>query len=160
MFDKKGNGSCLTGSCGTSLNCTVSGTPPMSIAEFTLGDIDYYDVSLVDGFNIPIVVTPLKGNHHCSDAGCDGDLRLNCPSELTVKSDGKIIACRSACNYFNNDEYCCRGAFGSAETCKPSNYSKTFKAVCPVAYSYAFDAATSVKTCTGAEYVVSFCSSR
>ena len=40
------------------------GEPPVTLAEFTLnggGDQDYYDISLVDGFNLPMimrVVTP------------------------------------------------------------------------------------------------------
>lgn len=132
----------------------------MTIAEFTPGEIDYYDVSLVDGFNLPIVVVPLKGEENCSVVGCDGDLRQNCPSELTLKYDRKVIACRSACDVFKTDEYCCTGMFGSVDSCKPSNYSKEFKGVCPVAYSYAYDDPTSLKTCTNATYVVSFCSSR
>ncbi|XP_030475711.1 pathogenesis-related thaumatin-like protein 3.5 isoform X2 [Syzygium oleosum] len=159
-FDKNGNGKCQTGGCGTSLNCTGPGTPPVSIAEFTLGEPDYYDVSLVDGFNLPIVIKALNAKENCSNAGCDGDLRSNCPSDLTVKSDGKVIACNSACDMFNTDELCCRGAFATAQTCQPSNYSKAFKSFCPDAYSYAKDDPTSLKTCTSPEYALSFCSSR
>ncbi|OWM84913.1 hypothetical protein CDL15_Pgr027700 [Punica granatum] len=159
-FDGSGHGTCQTGGCGTSINCTGPGSPPASIAEFTLGEVDFYDVSLVDGFNLPIIVIPMKGKENCTTVGCDGDLRKNCPSELRLNSSGKVIACRSACDVFNTDEYCCRGMFGDATTCHPSNYSRTFKSVCPVAYSYAYDDPTSIKTCTGAEYVVSFCSSR
>ncbi|KAK8530076.1 hypothetical protein V6N12_060834 [Hibiscus sabdariffa] len=49
---------------------------PVTIAEFTLGDIDYYNyVSLVDGFSLPIVINPGGGEGNCSTAGCDGDLR-------------------------------------------------------------------------------------
>ncbi|KAK4802554.1 hypothetical protein SAY86_000757 [Trapa natans] len=159
-FDSNGNGTCQTGSCGSSLNCTTPGSPPASIAEFTLGDVDYYDVSLVDGFNLPVIIIPLKGKQNCTTVGCDGDLRRNCPAELALNSSGKVIACRSACNVFNTDEYCCRGMFGDAMTCHPSNYSRTFKSICPVAYSYAYDDPTSIKTCVGADYIVSFCSSR
>ncbi|WRX13593.1 Thaumatin family - like 5 [Theobroma cacao] len=43
-FDNKtGDGTCQTGSCGTSINCTSAGSLPVSIAEFTLGDTDFYD---------------------------------------------------------------------------------------------------------------------
>ncbi|KAI3424679.1 uncharacterized protein J3R85_010435 [Psidium guajava] len=159
-FDKNGTGNCQTGGCGTSLNCTGPGSPPVSIAEFTLGGLDYYDVSLVNGFNLPIVIKTVNAKGNCSNAGCDGDLRSNCPSELAVKSDGKVIACNSACDAFNKDEYCCRGAFGTAETCQPSNYSRAFKSACPDAYSYAKDDRTSLKTCASPDFVVSFCSSR
>ncbi|EXB97329.1 hypothetical protein L484_024191 [Morus notabilis] len=160
-FDKNGNGKCETGSCGTLLNCTRPGDPPTSIAEFTLGDIDFYDVSLVDGFNLPMVVKPnSNGKGNCSTAGCDGDLRQNCPPELQAKDDGKVIACRSACDVFNTDDYCCRGMFGNPMTCLPTNYSRSFKQFCPAAYSYAYDDRTSIITCSGTDYTVSFCGSR
>ncbi|KAH0714667.1 hypothetical protein KY284_007572 [Solanum tuberosum] len=158
-FDKNGNGSCLTGDCGPSLKCTGTGKTPASLAEFTLGDRDFYDVSLVDGFNVPISVTPLNGKGNCSVAGCNGDLRQNCPSELAVKNNGKVIGCRSACDVFNTDEYCCRGNYGNPSTCQPTFYSKKFKEDCPTAYSYAYDDPTSIFTCSGTDYVVAFCSS-
>ncbi|KAJ9174619.1 hypothetical protein P3X46_013246 [Hevea brasiliensis] len=160
-FDKNDTGSCQTGSCGTSLNCSGPSSPPNTIAEFTLGDIDFYDVSLVDGFNLPIVVEPLSGKGNCSIAGCDGDVRNNCPTELSVRSDGKVIACRSACNVFDSDEYCCRGAYSDPVACVPSNYSRGFKQVCPAASSYAYDRdATSIITCSASDYIVTFCASR
>ncbi|KAJ4839092.1 hypothetical protein Tsubulata_037198 [Turnera subulata] len=159
-FDKNGTGTCQTGSCGTSLNCTAPSSPPNSIAEFTLGDLDFYDVSLVDGFNLPIVISPVKGKGNCSIAGCDGDLRKNCSSELAVKSDGKVIACRSACEVFNTDEYCCRGAFQDPVACLPTNYSMSFKQVCPAASSYALDDRTTIITCSASDYIVTFCASR
>ncbi|XP_035545776.1 pathogenesis-related thaumatin-like protein 3.5 [Juglans regia] len=159
-FDKNGKGSCQTGACGSSLKCTASGKTPASLAEFTLAALDYYDVSLVDGFNLPILITPLHGSGNCSIAGCDGDLRTQCPSELAAKANGNVVACRSACDVFNTDEYCCRGVFGNPVTCQPTYYSKKFKSVCPTAYSYAYDDPTSIFTCSGTDYVVAFCSSR
>ncbi|XP_057803869.1 pathogenesis-related thaumatin-like protein 3.5 [Salvia miltiorrhiza] len=108
------NGTCQTGGCGPSLQCTGPGQPPASIAEFALGgDIDYYDVSLVDGFNLPLLIVPLGGKGNCSSAGCDVDLRPDCPPELAMRSGGKVVACRSACNAFDTDEYCCRAAFST-----------------------------------------------
>lgn len=83
--------SCATGSCGTSLKCGASGATPVSLAEFTLAaDRDFYDVSLVDGFNLPLTVRPVNGHGggNCSAAGCDGDLRETCPPELAVKGEG------------------------------------------------------------------------
>ncbi|KAI4337779.1 hypothetical protein L6164_016154 [Bauhinia variegata] len=159
-FDKNGNGSCQTGACGSSLKCTASGKAPASLAEFTLAALDFYDVSLVDGFNVPVVVTPINGKGNCSIAGCDSDLRSSCPDELAVKANGKIIACRSACDVFNADEYCCRGVYGNPVTCKATFYSSKFKQACPKAYSYAYDDPTSIFTCSGTDYVISFCSSR
>nr|GMD77907.1 pathogenesis-related protein 5 [Ipomoea batatas] len=159
-FDRTGNGSCQTGSCGTTLKCSGSGKTPVSLAEFTLAAPDFYDVSLVDGFNVPMSVTPLNGKGNCSVAGCVADLRPNCPSELAVKADGKTIACRSACDVFNTDEYCCKGNYGNPSTCQPTYYSKKFKTACPTAYSYAYDDPTSIFTCSSADYVVAFCTSK
>lgn len=160
-FDPTGNGTCQTGNCGSSLKCSGPGQQA-TIAEFTLGQPDFYDVSLVGGFNLPMIVKPLQGKGNCSTVGCEGDLRDNCPSQLTVKSDdGKTIACQSPCDFFNTDEYCCRGMFGSPMSCKATNYSTTFKRVCPAAYSYAYDDPTSIITCDSvSDYVVTFCASR
>ncbi|KAM1013907.1 hypothetical protein TB2_043804 [Malus domestica] len=159
-FDKNGNGSCQTGSCGSALQCGASGKPPATLAEFTLTALDFYDVSLVDGFNLPLVVTPLNGKGNCSVSGCDMDLRPNCPNELAFKANGKTVGCRSACDVFDTDEYCCRGLYGNAAVCKPTYYSKKFKEACPTAYSYAYDDPTSIFTCSGTDYVVAFCSTR
>ncbi|XP_021286874.1 pathogenesis-related protein 5-like [Herrania umbratica] len=160
-FDTKtGDGTCQTGSCGTSINCTSAGSLPVSIAEFTLGDTDFYDVSLVDGFNLPIVIKPGGGKGNCSTAGCDGDLRQNCSSDLAVKDNGKVVGCRSACDAFNMDEYCCRGTYGDPVSCLPTNYSKSFKQVCPAASSYAYDNRVSIITCSASDYLVAFCALR
>lgn len=62
-FDSGGKGTCLTGDCGGVLHCNgAGGDPPASLAEITLdganGD-DFYDISLVDGYNLPLSMTPL-----------------------------------------------------------------------------------------------------
>uniref|UniRef100_A0A0E0PG47 Thaumatin-like protein n=1 Tax=Oryza rufipogon TaxID=4529 RepID=A0A0E0PG47_ORYRU len=159
-FDQAGNGSCATGSCGSELKCGGSGATPATLAEFTLATKDFYDVSLVDGFNLPMVVRPLNGEGNCSVAGCDGDLRDSCPSELSKKVNGRTVACRSACDVFDTDQYCCRGMYGNPSTCQPTFYSKKFKAACPTAYSYAYDDPTSIFTCSNADYTITFCSTR
>ncbi|KAI0519661.1 hypothetical protein KFK09_007115 [Dendrobium nobile] len=156
-FDQAGNGSCETGACGTTLKCGSSGETPSTLAEFTLGNLDFYDVSLVDGFNVPVTVRPVGGTGKCEQAGCIGDLREDCPVELAKKVGGRTVACRSACDVFNTDEYCCRGLFGNPSTCQPTFYSKKFKAACPTAYSYAYDDPTSIITCSDADYVITFC---
>ncbi|CAD6261610.1 unnamed protein product [Miscanthus lutarioriparius] len=130
-FDAGGNGSCATGSCGSALKCGSSGATPASLAEFTLASVDYYDVSLVDGFNLPMVITPVNRQGNCSAAGCDGDLRLSCPSELAVKANGRTVACRSACDVFDTDQYCCRGLFGNPATCQPTFYPRSSRPPAP-----------------------------
>ncbi|XP_042404574.1 pathogenesis-related thaumatin-like protein 3.5 [Zingiber officinale] len=95
---------------------------------------------------------------NCSTVGCDGNHRDSCSAELAVKADDHKVACRSTCGVFNADKYCCRGAFGLPDSCQPTTYSKLFKKACPAAYSYTYDDPTSIFTCTGADYTMSFCS--
>ncbi|XP_044020754.1 pathogenesis-related protein 5-like [Aphidius gifuensis] len=171
-----GSGRCETGDCGNKIQCNgAGGVPPASLAEVTLkgaGGLDYYDISLVDGYNLPIRMTPTggyvkrdNGQYDCKSAGCHADLNAKCPKELAVKnSGGYTVACKSACAAFNTDEYCCRGAHNTPQTCKskdwPVNYPAIFKSACPDAYSYAYDDTTSTFTCKGnpnTNYEIVFC---
>ncbi|KAJ4974100.1 hypothetical protein NE237_007274 [Protea cynaroides] len=158
-FDDSGKGLCATGDCGGSLYCNgLGGTPPATLVEITLGNLDFYDVSLVDGYNLAIAVTPFRGKGKCSPAGCVSDLNQMCPVGLQVRShDNQVVACKSACYAFNSPRYCCTGSFGNPQTCKPTAYSKIFKTACPRAYSYAYDDPTSIATCSGGNYLVTFC---
>ncbi|RVW96713.1 Thaumatin-like protein 1 [Vitis vinifera] len=120
------------------------------------GGQDFYDVSLVDGYNLPMIVEGSGGSGMCASTGCTVDLNQGCPAELKV-GDGS--ACRSACEAFGSPEYCCSGAYSTPATCRPSVYSEMFKSACPRSYSYAYDDATSTFTCAGADYTVTFCPS-
>nr|XP_043632364.1 thaumatin-like protein 1b [Erigeron canadensis] len=162
--DSSGKFTCATGDCGSGkLECSGAGaTPPATLAEFTLdGDsgMDFFDVSLVDGYNLPMLVAPSGGTgRNCTYTGCMVDLNGACPNALKVmNSDGEGVACKSACEAFGDQEYCCSGAYGTPDTCKPSSYSQIFKEACPRAYSYAYDDKTSTFTCNGADYQVTFC---
>lgn len=162
--DTAGKFTCATGDCGTSaLECSGSGaTPPATLAEFTLNGsdgLDFYDVSLVDGYNLPMLVAPQggSGGGNCSTTGCVVDVNGLCPSDLKVTQSGSDVACKSACEAFATPEYCCSGAYGNPNTCKPSAYSQLFKSACPRAYSYAYDDGTSTFTCANADYLITFC---
>ncbi|XP_038876615.1 thaumatin-like protein 1 isoform X1 [Benincasa hispida] len=161
-FDGAGRGACTTGDCGSGeIECNGAGAaPPATLAEFTLGSgassPDFYDVSLVDGYNLPMIVEGTGGTGACGSTGCVTDLNRQCPAELKAENGG---ACRSACEKFGTPEYCCSGAYGSPATCKPTKYSEIFKSACPRSYSYAYDDATSTFTCSGADYTVTFCPS-
>ncbi|PHT83085.1 hypothetical protein T459_11528 [Capsicum annuum] len=53
---------------------------------------DFYDVSLVHGYNLPILVSPQGGTGvggvgNCSTTGCVGDLNEACPKELKKMMD-------------------------------------------------------------------------
>ncbi|CAN6987181.1 unnamed protein product [Brassica rapa subsp. trilocularis] len=150
-FDSQtGQFTCLTGDCGSNqVECNGSGAkPPATLAEFTIGSgpedptrkQDFYDVSLVDGYNVPMVVEASGGTEgNCLTTGCVADLNQRCPAELRF---GSGSACKSACEAFGSPEYCCSGAYASPTECKPSMYSEIFKSACPRSYSYAFDDAT------------------
>ncbi|KAG7028202.1 hypothetical protein SDJN02_09382 [Cucurbita argyrosperma subsp. argyrosperma] len=162
-FDGAGRGACITGDCGSGeIECNGNGAaPPATLVEFTLGSgsatsPDFYDTSLVDGYNLPIIVEGTGGTGACGSTGCVTDLNRQCPAELKVANGG---ACSSACEKFGTPEYCCSGAYGSPATCKPTKYSTIFKSACPRSYSYAYDDATSTFTCSAADYTVTFCSS-
>jgi hypothetical protein len=66
--------------CNGGLLCdarTGTGKPPATLAEFTLGasdGSDWYDVSLVDGYNLPMRINPTQG---CPVADCAVDLGPN-----------------------------------------------------------------------------------
>ncbi|GMP41822.1 hypothetical protein CsSME_00011788 [Camellia sinensis var. sinensis] len=158
-FDNSGKGNCATGDCGGVLQCGgAGGVPPATLAEFTLDSpLDFYDVSLVDGFNIPVSISPSGGSGNCKSVRCLSNLNLHCPSPLQVTRSGSVVACKSACLAFNQPQYCCTGAYNSPNTCKPTDYSRLFKAACPTAYSYPFDDRTSTFTCKGANYLITFC---
>ncbi|CAL4969580.1 unnamed protein product [Urochloa decumbens] len=156
---------CVTGDCGSGRQECAGGNaaPPATLAEFTLdgsGGMDFYDVSLVDGYNLPVLVAPQgeAAGGNCAPTGCMVDLNGACPADLRVNGG---VACKSACEAFGSAQYCCFGEYGNPSTCKPSAYSQFFKNACPRAYSYAFDDATSTFTCAGGDttYTITFCPS-
>ncbi|KAG5533960.1 hypothetical protein RHGRI_027973 [Rhododendron griersonianum] len=180
QFDRFGMGKCQTGDCAGRLECDGMGaTPPASLFEITLGvgdGKDFYDVSLVDGYNIPLVASPRGVSGECNATGCVSDINMGCPKELQVVDNGDlgsleetsggggevgggVVACKSACGAFGLAEYCCSGEFANPTTCRPSFYSTIFKRACPTAYSYAFDDGTSTFTCKAFDYTIIFCPS-
>ncbi|XP_037494513.1 thaumatin-like protein 1 [Jatropha curcas] len=173
--DASGKFNCATANCGTGqVQCNgVAGSPPTSLVEFSIAPNngrDFYDVSLVDGFNLPISVTPQGlvpvisprggSGDTCIPASCARNMNSDCPNDLAVKGpDGNsVIGCKSARVAFNRPEYCCTENFNTSTTCKPTNYSMFFKNGCPQAYSYACDDLTSTFSCIGgANYDITFC---
>jgi hypothetical protein len=170
-LDNPGNGKCETGDCGRGLYCNgATAASPQTLAEFTFdganGD-DYYDVSDVDGFNIPVTITPVGGaapdpnnKYRCGVAGCGVDMNADCPAALQQKdSSGRIVGCNSACAVFGTDQYCCEGTYVGA-ACNPKtwpvDYAAYFKGKCSTSYSYAYDDATSTFTDTNANYRITF----
>ncbi|KAM5538515.1 hypothetical protein V8D89_007848 [Ganoderma adspersum] len=164
---------CLTGGCNGGLKCDPnSGTPvpPATLAEFTLafnGQPDNYDVSVVDGFNIPMSITNNRG---CHEASCKADLNPNCPAPLKGPTDtsGKVAGCKSACTAGlgdkTNNPNCCTGTHDKAATCPSSGvqYYSYFKNACKDSYVFAYDepSGTALWTCDAnkaADYTITFC---
>lgn len=160
--DPTGNFRCMTGDCGSGeISCNgKGGAPPATLAEFTLAgnmNKDFYDISLVDGFNLPLSVVP-QGGTECPSTSCTANLNTQCPETLAVKDQGSTIGCNSACVALNQPQYCCTGEHNTPQTCPPTSQSQYFKSQCPQAYSYAYDDSTSTFTCpTGVNYLITFC---
>jgi hypothetical protein len=156
---------CTTGSCGgTGLQCAgTTGQPNTSLFEWNIdaGGTDWYDVSYVDAVDNPIGVT--VSNPSCfSPSSCSPQVFSSCPADL--RSGG---VCLSACTRYNTDQFCCRGAFGTPQTCVVSDWSASAQTYvsnlhqfCPRQYAYAYDEVSggALHTCpTGASYTITFC---
>jgi len=160
-FDAAGIGSCQTGDCGDRFQCNGFGAIPATLVEYDLDawdHLDFYDVSMVDGSNLPVYVNRFGGRGKdaisasgCSAAGCTK--AVICPRVLQLRAGRAVVGCISACGRFGTDEYCCRGKWSSRSACNPKlwpvDYAAVFKRSEPFAYSYAYDDATSVFTCDG-----------
>jgi hypothetical protein len=161
-FNAHGKGHCQTGDCAGLFQCTGWGEIPATLAEFNLDawkHLDFYDVSMVDGSNLPMYINSVGGKtaDKITPQGCERGhgctSTVKCPAALQVKSAGGVVACISPCARFGTDRYCCRGRY--ADGCNPAttwpiDYARIFKRAEPYAYSWSGDDATSVFTCTGA----------
>ncbi|KAK9927273.1 hypothetical protein M0R45_024465 [Rubus argutus] len=150
-FDGAGRGRCETGDCGGLLQCQGYGQPPNTLAEYALNqynNLDYIDISLIDGFNVPMDFSPTSG---CARGiRCTADINGQCPGQLRAPG-----GCNNACTVFKTNHYCCNSG-----NCGPTDFSKFFKTRCPDAYSYPQDDRTSkvVFACPGGtNYRVVFC---
>jgi hypothetical protein len=164
-----GVGHCQTGDCDGLFQCTGYGTIPATLAEYDLDawdSLDFYDVSMVDGSNLPMYINTTSGDtpdkissSGCVAAGCT--TAVDCPSVLDVKVGDTVVGCESACARFGTDQYCCRGQWAPRADCDPAewpvDYAAVFKRAEPYAYSYVDDDATSVYTCEGTcDYRITF----
>jgi len=72
--------------------------------------LDFYDVSMVDGANLPMYINVTKGQatkrvsrRGCIPAGCTK--QVACPRVLQVRAGHRVVACDSACARFGTDQY-------------------------------------------------------
>ena len=80
--------------------CRIQGVPPVTLAEFSLlqaNGNDFYDVSIVDGYGLPVRITPSASACHVAE--CAVDLGPICPAALVgpLDSNGFPLGCKSAC---------------------------------------------------------------
>ena len=156
-----GTGHCQTGDCAGRFQCTGDGAIPATLAEYDMNawdGLDFYDVSMVDGSNLPMFINVTHGQaahrvgpRGCVQAGCTRP--VDCPRVLRVHAAGSVVGCLSACARFGTDQYCCRGPWAARAACDPArwpvDYAAVFKRAEPYAYSYADDDATSTYVCSG-----------
>ncbi|KIJ56348.1 hypothetical protein M422DRAFT_150344 [Sphaerobolus stellatus SS14] len=165
---------CLDGGCDGGLLCDPhigTGVPPASLAEWTLsgdGNQDFYDTSLVNGYNLPLRIT---NNVGCPVADCPIDLGPGCPDPLKgpFDSTGFPVGCKSACEADldgnpNDSPNCCSGSFSTPQTCTRFGveFYDYFKSNCPNSYAFAFDesSGTALWKCDSslnADYTLTFC---
>ena len=170
-FNSAGTGHCETGDCNGQFQCKGWGTIPATLAEVNFDawdNLDFYDVSMVDGSNLPMYINITKSSggtkdkissNGCVAAGCTKP--VNCPSALDVKAGSAVVGCISACARLGGNQYCCQGPYSSRAACNPTtwpvDYAAVFKSAEPYAYSYVDDDATSVFTCSGVcDYRITF----
>ncbi|KAL6622463.1 hypothetical protein ACP70R_032342 [Stipagrostis hirtigluma subsp. patula] len=97
-----------TGCAAAASRCETGDAPPATVVQLVVHaegvqDVAAYSVSLVDGFNVPAVVSPhAVGGGQCPALGCAADLNAGCPSaERVVGAGGAVVACRAgAASYF------------------------------------------------------------
>ncbi len=163
--------------------------PYVSLGEWTLGAsgagyADFYDVSFVDAFSLPMLMGPVVGTYtkrrpaapdsmyDCGAVRCTTDLIPICPLLQQKKNAaGVCIACLSGCQtaHQNNwpqariDSFCCSGHDSIPATCPAYTISNWFKQLNSDGYSYAYDDLKSTFVCVpptadhyGPDYYVIF----
>lgn len=138
-----------------SLCSTNSVRSPATLVDFSFNKYngqDLYDVSLVEGYNLPLVVVPV-GLRSCNSTGCVLNLNKTCPSELKVGREHQPVGCMSDCQNQKPFKYYTRRKI----TCV-SKSDEIFKRECPLAN--VDGDATRLFTCSNPHgYVITFCPS-
>jgi hypothetical protein len=131
-----------------SLKCAQTGND--TLAEFTLTSgmaSDWYDISLVDGFTLPLAILqldapwtpsptykpggPLGEDGLCGSPVCAVNLLANCPASQQKKdAAGNVVTCVNGQN--------------------PGPIQQYFKAGCPTSYSWPYDDPQSLFRCQDA----------
>lgn len=144
----------------------------------------YYDISLVDGYSIPIRITPSQIGGACVETVCSVSVD-NCPQneidglgDLRVSKNGKYVMCLSPCKKWNYPapygmgqpedvepglHMCCPTPPIEPDDCRSGDVVRTeyvnlIHSACPSAYSYAYDDEAGLHDCpSGTSFAVTFC---
>ena len=112
-FDRGGRGGCQTGDCAGRFQCRGWGAIPSTLAEYDLDaydHLDFYDVSMVDGSNLPMYITTVGGRtpDRISTNGCE--------RRATAAPEWSIAQRRSRFTAAAGSSPASRRAHGSAAT--------------------------------------------
>ena len=168
--DENGN-NCLAGSSVS--GCPPDGCEPPADTKFEFfydplssGKRPYYDISLVDGYTLPVKITPsTTDGGRCTTTDCVVAVNA-CPADeieglgdLRVIKGGQVVQCLAPCYKWvypppygmNRNKYdppgklmCCPTPPVTAGECRVgpvvrTKYVQLVRAQCPSAYSYAYD---------------------
>jgi hypothetical protein len=155
-FRAEGSTNCETGTCDPSGPHTLV---EMNLAT-TVGGTDWYDLSHVDGANLPIGIYLVKGTFtpptspsscECLDRECRVDIKATTclPRNQLTNASSKVYACAAECRLDpagdpNHDLACCTGTASTPDKCPPTSSAvqrdyQMFRFPCPQAYSYTYD---------------------
>jgi hypothetical protein len=119
-----------------------------SLAEFTFNtsfqDFDWYDISFVDAFNLPMQIVPV-GHADCKTLTCAVDFLAGCPVAGQYRdATGNLVACVSP----NRDD--------------PQSPVVQYFEACDDAYAWSGDDANGtdpspMRACAGEDYDIVFC---
>jgi hypothetical protein len=151
---------------------------PHTLVEMNLGNMDWYDLSHVDGANLPIGFYLVKGSFtppttpqnecNCLDRECRIDIKnTTCIERNKLRNkDGKVFACAAECRVDpagnpDHDVACCVNGASVPDKCLPSEPAiqrdyQMFRFPCPQAYSYPYDEMHEVDK----NYVLCTCSAK
>ena len=164
-----GGTACEGGDCASD-----GGTGRGTLVQFDVPEegLSLYNVSLVDGFNLPIAFMPAgveaTKDGPCRAARCAASLDVGCPEALRRYDEGGAVAyCESICRACGACEGCddcgdlgaaaCGGCTEVADVCcggmgcDANAYTEVWQSLCPDAIAYAGDEAY-----VGCDQVVDF----
>ncbi|KAG4078478.1 hypothetical protein HA402_009190 [Bradysia odoriphaga] len=132
----------------------------------------WYDVSLVDGYSLPMEIIPSRQQGSCVTTNCAMSLN-SCPTnensvgDLRVIQNGRVVQCLAPCKKWNfpgpyglgqseqlftGQQFCCPTPPMSPEQCRAgqvirTQYVNLIHRDCPTAYSYAYDDEAGLHNC-------------